>query len=204
MPTTKKKTAKKTAAKPFEKLTPAQKRVQIARDVLAQLAAKRFKATHLVWVSKDGNHGINLDRVSNEKEVCDVTKKLKKCNVCAMGGLFVAAVERADALKIGDIDGTDCHAETGREFRSFANDDLFGYLKRFFSMAQLEDIETAFEAGNGATDGTYEAKFFLEGVEEPNDRMRLIMENIIANGGRFDTAKKPVEVVTYSTPGFKG
>lgn len=198
MPTTKKKTAKKTAAKPFEKLTPAQKRVQIARDVLAQLAAKRFKASPGTWVGKDG--GKFITEGSAVEQVCDLTKKIKKCEVCGLGSLFVAAVERANDLKTDQLESKEYFSGEG-EKRVIGEEDVFDYLGRFFDGDQLDAIEAAFEMGDGARDNVRAEKFCPD--PNPTVRMTLIMENIIANRGNFDYDRKP-RSIGYVTPGFKG
>ncbi len=183
----------------FENLKPAEKRVAIARDVLAQLAAKRFVAKQGEWVDELRNRkGLGQDE---NAEVCKITKKQKTCNVCAMGALFVAAVERADRLKVSDVLKTLDDYERDNNY-GLNQDALFNYVKRFFSLDQMEAIETAFERGEGATSHSDEAAEFNQDDTDPDTRMRLIMENIIVNKGRFRPEKKPVQ--RYVTPGFTG
>lgn len=84
------------------------------------------------------------------------------------------------------------------------------YLRRFFDRNQLKLIEAAFE-GWGDVDfyGSPKAREFYDAVVEDedkdvvaNERLRLIMENIIANKGTFVPDILPQRV--YVTPGFKG
>jgi hypothetical protein len=188
----------------FEKMTPSEKRVTIARDVIAQLAVGRLVATTGLWLASP--NGMLFDDSDAEKdlELQAVLKKTKTCEGCAMGGLFMCAVERANKLKVSELVNVDTD-EDGESFVTdgeVQGDDAFSYLKRFFSKGQLEMIETAFEQGGGATSAGFESESFAENVEDPGERMRLIMENIVVNKGKFVPHKTPVMI--WSTPGYKG
>lgn len=196
----------------FAKLTPSEKRVHIARDVISQLRLKRLIATPGVWLTGAGGNDLFDQGEALEKkdvEVQKILKEQKECTGCALGGMFMCAVETANKLKVKDL--TDFYeptqrdiddGDTGPELGEIDGDDAFKYLRRFFSAEQLQMIEAAFEQGEGAHDGGEAAKLFAENVEEPEDRMRLIMENIIVNKGRFAPHKLPVQ--EWSTPGFLG
>lgn len=182
--------------KEFEKMSPSEKRVQIARDVLAQLAAKRLIATPGTWLAGRGESDLFTHEESdNDQELQKVLAKTKQCTGCALGGMFMCAVERADKLKIQDL------SSEALSTRQMQTDDVFDYMKKFFSREQLEQIESAFEQGEGFAQ-TYDASDWLEDVEEPSERMRLIMENIVANKGKFVLSKPPVK--TWTTPGYDG
>lgn len=187
----------------FQKLSPSQKRIQIARDVLAQLASKKLVAQPGVWLSQAGESSFLSEKVALTKkdvEVQTVLSGLKKCEGCALGGMFMCAVERADKLKVSDLSGFSDVQDNYADL-SVEGSDAFGYLKKFFSESQLNLIECAFEQGNGNSyDGRSEN--FVYNIDDPSERMRLIMENIIANNGTFNYKKKPV--YTWVTPGFKG
>jgi len=180
----------------FDSLTPEQKRITIANDVLEQLRLRRFVATTGTWVRQLGRAA--KKKVGEDVEVCDVTRKLKKCNVCALGGMFIAAVERADKLKGRDLQGgTDWDGTRVQ----LAQKDVFRYMEQFFSKKQLQLIEAAFERGAGACNNTVAEEFCPVGLG-PEERMRLIMENIVANNGRFLPGKRPVLI--WATPGYEG
>jgi hypothetical protein len=191
MPTKTKKTAaqkiKKSNAK-FEKMTPSQKRVQIAKDVIAQLDAKRLYAKQGVYVQgKGGANNITVggegfwDDDTQETEVRDLLAP--KCEVCAKGGLFVAAVDRFNKLKFRDE-----LCPIGAYNRC---SDPVEYLSRFFGEQQLELIEYAFEKG-GAGDVNYDdkktvaAERFGKMFTSADARMRAIMKNIVKNNGTFE------------------
>lgn len=188
----------------FKKANAARKRVMIAKDVLAQLGT-RFIAKHLCWVgdpSVDTNS--RLKYKNKNQEVCDITSKLKTCNVCGIGALFVSAVEFADKLKVNDVfDGYVENTSFGLE-----KGDLWKYLGQFFSHKQLNEIECAFEGGDGLI-GPGDANcsdLFFDDIDldlDPGTRMRLIMENIVVNKGTFDHSKRPVVKQVIVTPGYE-
>jgi len=181
----------------FEKLPKQQQRIEIAQDVLAQLRAKKFVAQQGTYVSVD-----NLLK-AGQNESIDLSVPLtqaESCTVCGIGGLFVSAVCKADKLSVEEADGVDL----GGNF-DMAGDIAYAYLKQFFSQEQLELIECAFEGEPSfqelADSGdVYDAVEFTEGVEDDDTRLRLIMENIIVNKGRFVPSKKPVQI--WLTKGF--
>lgn len=187
----------------FQKLSPAEKRVQIARDVLAQLASKRLIARGRTWLrqpEKDMLLETKTALKNKDVELQTVLSGLKKCEGCALGGMFMCAVERADNLKISQLINFDT-VERNKEDLIVEGDDAFSYLGKFFSRNQLDLIESAFERGNGASSET-RSENFVYNIDDPSERMRLIMENIIANNGTFNYKKKPVYVLV--TPGFTG
>lgn len=202
--TTKKKTTKKTKAQlakleaarvkranaAFAKMTPAQKRVQIAKDVIAQLDAKKIVAEYGSWLSPDGQQWF---RAEADQQVRDFIGSTTSCEACALGSIFMCAVTRADELKVADL------AETGDPDNSgktgVSEEDVFGYLERFFDHDRLQEIETAFEGGRGVTMHSKAARDWrltLGDIPEPATVMRAIMANIIKHRGQFNVNAKPV------------
>lgn len=211
--------------KAFQKMTPAEKRVQIARDVLSQLATKRLFAVSGTWLTgAEGRELFDESDLKKDPELQQILKKTKTCDGCALGGLFLCAVERANKLKISELSCVvpNLESDTGEliivgGFGALPDeDDTFKYLKKFFTKSQLDLIEYTFEEGNGAVHDFCckefeQASVFFTGGKEvgdkysgltAHDRMRLIMENIICNKGTFVVGKRPV--MTYITPGFVG
>lgn len=195
----------------FAQLSPAEKRVQIARDVIAQLASKKLIATSGVWLTGiDGDDLFDKKDVERNPELQEILAKQESCEGCALGGMFMCAVERHDKLKLADLEVVKDYRQEVKdndgdgELNSgeASEDDATKYLKKFFSEAQLNDIEAAFERGGGAKRGSEGAQFFAEEVDDDGERMRLIMENIIVNKGKFVSSKRPEQ--TWTTPGFLG
>ena len=193
----------------FQKLSKAEQRVFIARDVLNQLADNKLVAEAGVWMDDDDL--ITPELVKRDPELQDVFQQRERCNVCALGALFVSAVGIADKLKLSEL-------EDIKEYRKGKKDlsdvglsfgDIKKYLKQFFSVQQLEWMETAFEQLDSLQ--TYRkypyskeaenfARMTSDHYTESTDRMKMIMQNVIANDGTFNPKVKPVP--TWTIPGF--
>lgn len=150
-----------------KKMTKAERRVAIAKDVIAQLKTKRFKATRGTVLGGISDKIIEGDYLT--AQLCDVLPKFKKCHVCARGAIFISAVERFNNY-------------TGEDFDA---DWVDGASLRYFTKSQLDMIECAFEGW-----GQFFGDAKIRGGAE--DRMCSIMKNIIANEGTFrpETAAK--------------
>lgn len=160
----------------FDAMAKAQKRVAIAKDVLAYLRAGKIKT--------DVPGYLNDVDLRNGEQVRDSLQATDQaCQACAIGACFVAANLRADDLVVH------------REALLLAGG-MRDYLARWFSRGQLYLIEAAFECdAETATDrgvGDRLARRAEDfGLAHGNRcknrtrRMRAIMQNIIDNGGTF-------------------
>lgn len=189
----------------FKKMNAAQKRVQIAKDVLEQLRLKRLTATKCVWFGKANGEPLfssqELAKKNKDKDLQEVFGSMKSCKACAIGGMFMCAVEKADALKVKDLLSFDNEDEFGDDVEVH-QEDAFEYLERFFEFDQLELIESAFEGGAGACSYYGDASDYINNIDDPSERMALIMKNIIVNKGTFDPSVKPVPT-GWTVPGYK-
>lgn len=196
--------------KAFQALSPAEKRVYIARDVLAQIASKKLVPTIGIWLSGKGRDLFTEKDLNKDPELQDILKKTKQCEGCAIGGMFMCAVQTADQLKLSKLEGVKNFKEDQEDnpgqYHYLDNDidqrDAFNYLKKFFSSNQLAMIETAFERGGGAYHAHDGSADFVTSITGASERMKLIMQNIIVNKGTFRPEKKPVQV--WVIPGFVG
>lgn len=198
--------------KKFEKLSPAEKRVAIARDVLEQIRIKRLIPTAGFWLAGKNNTALFTKAdVEKNPEMQTIFANKKECIGCAVGGMFMCAVEMADKLKLDELNQVKNYqsnlanaADSEKKYYKLTtgcieDEDAFKYLGRFFHLNQLNMIECAFEQGTGAYYNADAAKF-AQHEDNPSERMRLIMENIIKNNGVFRYNQEPV--IHYSTPGF--
>ncbi len=189
--------AKKPAAK-FAKMTPAQKRVAIAQDVIAGLKAKRLVASPGVYVQILAKSKMVTERdVKNGVELQAKLAKVKRCNVCALGGVFVAAVDRFNGIKCNsDIGLTKPGEYDGFSYGGEVDDVVMKeHLRKFFSVPQLEDIEMAFE-GFDPNGCRINDNAWTQRIRNSTERMSAIMQNIIKHKGRFDITKLPATVPT--------
>lgn len=185
------------------RLTKAEKRVEIAKDVLKQIKANKYNPTCGIWVMD--SYGYEVDdlisytKVVKETDAVDLKKdvvcKLNgTCSVCALGSLFVSAIDKFNHTKL--LPGY---------YVDFAvpEDSKYNPLLKWFSAKQLLLIETTFEGGHGCwANGamyilsTKEFESWKESIlpaiyaycnryPDETSRLKAIMNNIIRNKGTF-------------------
>jgi hypothetical protein len=170
----------------FDSLNPEAKRVRIAQDVIAQLDAKKLVAKNLVFLKVN----VSPAEAKSDEELRDILRRKEKCTVCALGAVFVAAVDAHDQLKAREVVFHDTFDAFDPNSAVLCEDTIFPYLERFFTKEQLGLIEIAFERGSGfyypgELPCGAGAEEFAQEIDDPETRMRLIMQNIIENGGEF-------------------
>lgn len=128
--------------------------VDIAKDVLAALTLDKFVAKGIyLWTGLDERTSCSLERAMADGI----------CEVCALGGLFVAAAARKAIDPTLDEEGP-FSPQARRKLASF------------FSTHQLELIENYYEGFSGHN------KYI---VLHRKQRMIKIMQNIVDNNGVF-------------------
>jgi hypothetical protein len=185
------------------RMTKGEKRVEIAKDVLKQIKANKYKPTSGIWVSDaDGNEVNDLIYRARDKD-WDAPVDLKKdvvcqlngkCDVCALGSLFVSAIDKFNHTKLNP----NCSVD----FTEHQDSD-YNPLLKWFSAKQLLLIESTFEGGHGgwaenAVDVLSNKKlFYWCNVIQPaiynycnkypdaTSRLKAIMNNIVRNKGTF-------------------
>jgi hypothetical protein len=193
----------------FEKLSPSDKRVAIARDVLAQLDAGRITAEAGVYVRSFDLVNL-IEESAKDAQLQNLLPEVEECNVCALGSMFICGVNIANKLPVKGL--TTFEEEV-------SGSDAKKYLRRFFTNGQLGLIESAFETGdmldNYSRVSQHDANllraailfgqlFDLEDDYQTGDELRLraIMENIIVNKGTFRPDIQPRK--RWVTEGFTG
>jgi len=206
----------------MELLSPEQRRIVIASDVIAGIKAKRFKPTrgYFVDIVENKFHELakqesslwhnRLEEVLKGTSLRDFFNETE-CKVCALGAMFVSMTEVFDEK-----------SKTGDAFNHELNSNI-GYTEiekamgRYFEPKQLKLIETAFERGCGwhkimvyahPTDLDFYLQGFAAvdfGINLPDDhgeRMMGIMQNVVDNGGTFvpppiDMLQRKEEIVQW-------
>lgn len=191
----------------FEQMSPQEKRVAIAKDVLLRLSTKAIRAesSYLKLETKDGRDGwdVKLGRapeIEDQQLNTAISEGKIICRVCADGALFLSHVMFSNHLTVKQAtDIVSFHQVQNR-------------LQEIFSRDQLLMIETAFE---GRAIHDEEVSIIVEAPEEfdaemdeviseltltplgdklvlwrdqfdeAEDAMRAIMENIIQHEGEF-------------------
>jgi hypothetical protein len=176
--------------KKFKAATAAQKRVLIAKDVIAQIKAKRLKARTGTWVNPVFRDGRDMDafekfdeKTSSVRELF-LEKKIPACECCALGAMFMSCTLYNNKTTVADLldETMDFELIVRSKNNSFSNG-----LTQFFPKPQLKLIEAAFEGEYGAFQDVCNDKTDLWYDTLPNDTKRLIaiMQNIIKNNGTF-------------------
>lgn len=188
-----------------KKLTKAEMRVAVCKDVLARIRAKKIGVKHGRYLQLKG--GQMLAELMGDNKSCDLQElvPVMKCNVCAKGALFLSAVDKYDDCELrrensaiyGDsITVNNIHSYNN----SIEYDAMQPTLNKLFSEAQLTMIEEAFEAKrpnyvyvnylDGAVPPPNVKAAYEWGLKQPRGEARMvaIMKNVIKNGGEF----KPV------------
>ena len=188
----------------FKAMSPAEKRVQIAKDVLMSLDTGKLepvngsymlvelpKYTHMqdsdTWETYDARQTAFKDLDAREQLLTGTIS----CSVCAIGAVFTCAVQRQNELTVAELQAS--------------RRGMVEYLQGSFSAVQLDLIECAFERtrdnmrcdATPYTDARLAEKFghsvHNSWLDAPHDArgglasclMRAIMENIVANEGAF-------------------
>jgi hypothetical protein len=144
----------------FWKKDKVAQRVAIAKDVLKQLADKKYFARKMCYIS-------NNVRYSGAEDLqAFLLNKNPKCECCALGVSFLSLARLGDKLSLSD-----------RDYR--------GTLAPIFGKKQVALIETTFEGWGKAIGGSKAGEAFFQKYPEPNERMKAIFKNIVKNKGVF-------------------
>jgi hypothetical protein len=181
----------------FKAADAAGKRVLIAKDVIAQIKAKRFIASEGNWVIPElaekfstlsFHNKINDPGFSDESaQKLFLSKKIESCSCCALGGMLMSCTlfnNHQTATQLADESNWLGDMVESKE--SFSNG-----LDRVFTHAQLRMIEVAFEGNMGyftvdnTEDWTVNAESYYRVFADADTRLVKIMENIIKNKGTF-------------------
>lgn len=149
----------------FKKLTPAERRVLVAKDVLAALKAGRLSAQRGTYLSIDkwDEYGNSAACEPYRKSVDARSEfaKFDQCGVCARGACVIAAIERFDRVSVGGMGRYSTLSDLASDSKIIGD---------VFPVSMMLSMESLFEAG------------WLS----PNDALVVIMKNIIANHGQLD------------------
>ena len=163
----------KKSNKKFRAMTAAQKRVAIAKDVIAQIKCGKFSINAGFFGTIHGADGSRTGDAADQKFL--KSKQFTSCEVCAVGAAIVSGIRLFNKVQINDGEIT-CGS-------------AMGLATQYFTEQQVRLIENAFEMGNGNfadySDDYIAAIEFGENYEEDEDRAIAIFTNIIRNKGTF-------------------
>ena len=181
----------------YAEASAAEKRVLIAKDVIAQLKAKRIFAETGTWTDLDV---LGKAQSFNEEagfQETFLTDNSLSCNCCAVGSLFIGCTLYANKLPNYEIRDNWELGENLISRKKFANG-----FEKLFSPKQLGLIELAFEGRSefftddewfdyeapklSAKENTAARVRYYDAFKSERDRLIAIMENIIENNGTFE------------------
>lgn len=135
---TKTKVKKNKTTKTTKRLSPAQFRMSVAQDVIAQLQAKTIVAVGGAYIENVPMelYGEVSDLVRAGADEASTSKlKIKDCTVCAIGSIFVSVFNKKNHMLPADLQ---------RALENGATR-MLDYLKPFFTLEQLSLMEAVFE-----------------------------------------------------------
>ncbi len=160
------------------------KGLELAKDVIAQLRYQKIQSCAYLRATPA------FENLRNDKPTDSAQKHMKvirECSVCAKGALVVAFVKKFNNVTLDNLEET-----AGDQY------ELANLLDGFFTIDELNLIEAVFEGDSSFADSVIDGDDELESldyhafadkIDKPKQRLRLIMENIVKNGGVFKPAK---------------
>lgn len=165
--------------KAFSKANKARKRVLIAKDVILRIALNNLWIKEGEFICKSLFLNNLNDNSLSFKKVLNTNSNEIICKVCAKGALFCSVIGRINNMSIGDV------RFTGNDIENINHKQLLKY----FSIEQLDMIETAFERISFIhailEEDREKCKDFYDNFSNSQERLIAICENIINNQGTF-------------------
>jgi hypothetical protein len=212
--------SKKVLAKPYSRMTKAERKVAIAKDVIANLHIMTVKS-HFGYIVEEGDK-INIP-VLREFGIDDqlIARKAKeKCTVCARGAMMLCKIDKFNHFTFDKCTSGSSWSNPAENFDDITQDDTSAALADAFSTEELENIEACFEVciadnkedefendynydnyyggfsgGKSSYDKAYDKyQKHWEAIDDDKDRLMAIMQNIIDHKGEF---KPEVPYVVY-------
>ena len=155
----------------FWALPPAQQRIEVAKDVLLQLEAERYRATCGVYVLITKAAEQHVAKHS-DTDLQELLPSLGPCDVCARGAVFLSVVNKGD----GCTAAASFVARDGyMEVNSDTRDDV---SVRVFPIRMLRNMERYFELTR---------YYWPEHIRytSPTERLMTIMQAVIDHEGDY-------------------
>ncbi len=152
----------------LDSLSPAEKRVAIAQDVIKQIDGSKIIPKNNTWLHASEGQLITGEDVVNDRGLKEVLcEMVKPCQACQLGALIFSTVRLLnkvsvrEALGIRNYDPKLNWHNNGTRSLSFS--DMDSYLQKYFDTNQLEMMEFCFENGRGSNP---ESKFEDDIIEK--------------------------------------
>lgn len=174
------------------KKTKKQRRIEILKDALLQIKAKKYKITNGTYVelsptlqkieryaSSAFSEGIN-DVGAKE---C-LLKDKKPCKVCAKGAVFLSTIRKENKVMMSQIYNSEVREETSNKLFGEAN---LNRMESAFEKWYYKDFGIGYSSySNVNTNSKDVAVFnFVKKHPKKDDRLIAILKNAIKNDGVF-------------------
>lgn len=152
-PTKKKLTKAEIAARAQERAR-TKMRIAICKDVLKLIAPQSKRK---ITVEQSNGFMVMPGKVPHKTE--QAAKKIKNCTVCALGSMMLADIDRNNHLTFAQLARLQDEKWSG--FSDVPRSAAVGRLKKFFTVDELDAIESVFE------DSPYDLRFNADIDEDP-------------------------------------
>jgi hypothetical protein len=171
--------------KTWKELSKAEKRVEIAKDILLSIEKKVIIPKQMEYLT----FPMYVEKSKETSLQCLLELgKVKSCRACALGSTFISLIKFENKFNVGD------NLDFDRDLFDDNTNIPGGSRKRllkYFSVYQLGLIEGCFEMRNSyfmdsTPDGIQEKVLnFGNSFKNPKQRLIGIMTNIVENKGTF-------------------
>jgi len=177
-------------AKLKKKKTISERRVEIAKDALAQLLAEKYKATTGTYTRLNDDFIDEIyDLDFNQEDAKKYLLKLNpNCEVCAKGAIFLSTIRKENNTTLAQL-------LKGKEY-------IEENAAKIFGKENLDRMEAVFEGWFYYTDDSEDREytsirqyyntfdkevydFYNKYESSSTDRLKAILENVIKNRGIF-------------------
>jgi hypothetical protein len=161
--------------KTFDAASINKQRMMIINDAIIRIKSKNLKA--------DTGNILDISRVSRDSSLKDIINTADNgCRVCAKGALFCSLIGRVNQITIDDFD-------TKVNPNSIESIEMIE-LQKYFSLEQIDLIETAFEGCSYLEVikpiEMKKAELFHVTYSDKELRMLAILDNMVENKGIFN------------------
>ena len=183
----------------FRKLKKTEKAVEVAKDVIIQINRRKFIPTHRAYIYPTFNGDEYINTTAKTGSIQKEMSNLIKCECCAIGGMFMSAINLGNSMNFEDsniygADACDLSDEKPKKiFESIFNKKDLLLIEACFegSHSNLSRVATeAYSIHFNSIDEANLCDLFKKSYNNPADIMIAICKNIIRNKGRFIIPKK--------------
>jgi len=149
-------------------------RVKIARDVISRIDAKQISPNRTTYIRLNSWLDVPEDSVGTDSAQPIIDQFYKHCDVCMLGAMFLSHINLNNGVTIEDVPIA-------------ARPQIVEFLREYWTERELFEIESWYQGwtNNDSRMITFYLKYFWYQYCNETEVMKMLMENIVANGGNF-------------------